>query len=271
MINQVHTNCKDCAFSVYSDKTQTGCSAGMLDKYKDAGAEVIEVYDDSDKEFFVINNKLCTHHRDKEWAKQYTKSELLNIVESQTKSPYQVMLLFHQDSTLDDLSTTLESLVGQFNPPSIISVISMKKTDSIYKLNMQIEDLLKKHEDKVDWRIQNILDVETTDRQAIDLAVDGTYFKYTFPYYIVFSCGFQVPEEFTEEIHNSIIIDAKQPVYCHPVDESLNGMLVNRLLHRKHTGNAFNVHIEDKLLEFEEDAENYIYKIEDICPSMAQK
>ena len=80
MINQVHTSCKDCAFSVYSDKTQTGCSAGMLDKYKDAGAEVIEVYDDSDKEFFVINNKLCTHHRDKEWAKQYTKSELLNIV-----------------------------------------------------------------------------------------------------------------------------------------------------------------------------------------------
>ena len=42
MINQVHTSCKDCAFSVYSDKTQTGCSAGMLDKYKDAGAEFID-------------------------------------------------------------------------------------------------------------------------------------------------------------------------------------------------------------------------------------
>lgn len=271
MINQVHTSCKDCAFSVYSDKTQTDCSVGMLDKYRDAGAEVVEVYDDSDKEFFVINNKLCTHHRDREWAKQYTKSELFNIVESQTKSPYQVMILLHQESTLDELTATLESLVNQFNPPNIVSVISMKQTESIYKLNMEIESILKKYEDKIDWRIQNILDPEITDRQAIDLAVDGTYFKYSFPYYIVFCCGFEVPKNFTEEIHDSIIIDAKQPVYCHPIEGTFNGMLVNRLLHRKHTGNAFNVHIEDKLLEFEEDAEKYIYKIQDVCPSMMQK
>ena len=111
MINQLHTSCKECAFAVYSGKTQTGCSAEILDRYRKNGAEIVESYDDSGKEFFVINNKLCSHHREKEWAKKYSKSELLNIVSSQTKSPYQAMLLYRQDSSSEDLSCTLKSLL----------------------------------------------------------------------------------------------------------------------------------------------------------------
>jgi len=271
MINQVHTNCKDCAFAVYSGKTQTECSAGILERYKKEGAEIIEVYDDSGKEFFVIDNRLCSYHREKEWAKKYSKSELLNIVKSQTKSPYHVMILYREGSSKEDLGTTLKSLAEQFNPPNIVSIISMEKTESIYELNMQLESIIKKYDDKFDWRIQNILYSETTDRQAIDLAVDGTYFKYTFPYYLVFESGFEVPKDFTEELHNSIMFEGKKMVFCHPIEGSMNGMLVNRLLHRKHTGNAFNIHIEDKLSAFEEGIKSHIFKIEEICPSIKQK
>tara|TARA_R110000751_G_scaffold21636_1_gene61913 strand:- start:3754 stop:4572 length:819 start_codon:yes stop_codon:yes gene_type:complete len=272
MINQLHTSCKDCAFAEYSGKTQTGCSAGILERYRKNGADIVEVYDDNGKEFFVINDKLCSHHRDKEWAKKYSKSELLNIVNSQTKSPYQAIILYCEESTLEGIDSTLKGLSEQFNPPSIISVISMKKTDSIYKLNMEIEAVIKKYDDKFDWRIQNTLDPdETVVRQAIDLAIDGTYFKYGFPYYLVFESGFEVPKDFTEELHNSIVFEGKQMVFCHPLKDSMNGMLVNRLLHRKHTGNAFNIHIEDKIAEFEEGAEKHIFNIEEICPSMKQK
>tara|TARA_R110000772_G_scaffold79661_9_gene170310 strand:+ start:86 stop:496 length:411 start_codon:yes stop_codon:yes gene_type:complete len=136
---------------------------------------------------------------------------------------------------------------------------------------MTFEKILIKHEDKFDWRIQNILDSETTVRQSIDLAIDGTYFKYSFPYYIVFECGFEVPESFSEELHDSITFDGKQVIFSYPIEGTLNGMLVNRMLHRKHTGNAFNVHIEDKLEAFEEDIHNHIFPIETLCPSMTQK
>jgi len=272
MINQLHTSCKDCAFAVYSGKTQTGCSAEILERYRKNGADIVEAYDDNGKEFFVINDKLCSHHREKEWAKKYSKSELLNIVNSQTKSPYQVMVLHREESSPEGMDSTLKSLSEQFNPPNIISIISMKKVDSIYELNMELESILKKYDDKFDWRIQNILDPdETTVRNAIDLAVDGTYFKYGFPYYLVFESGFEIPKNFTQELHDSITFEGKQMVFCHPLKDSMNGMLVNRLLHRKHTGNAFNIHIEDKIAEFEEDAEKYMFNIEEICPSIKQK
>jgi|TARA_R110000824_G_scaffold55709_3_gene153306 hypothetical protein len=269
MISQIHTTCKDCAFAVYSGKRQTECSAGILDRYRNNGAEIIDVYDDNGKEFFVINNKLCSHHREKEWAKKYSKSELLNIVNSQTKSPYQAMILYCEESTPETIGFTLKSLAEQFNPPNIISIIVRKATDSIYKLNMEIEAVVKKYDNKFDWRIQNILDTEETSvRQSIDLAVDGTYFKYSFPYYLVFESGFEVPKDFTEELHNSIMFEGKQMIFCHPVKGSLNGMLVNRLLHRKHTGNAFNINIEDKIAEFEENAKDYMFPIDEICPSI---
>ena len=271
MINQLHTSCKDCAFATYSGKTQIGCSADILERYRKNGADIIEAYDDNGKEFFVINDKLCSHHREKEWAKKYSKSELLNIVNSQTKTPYHAMILFYEESSEEGLASTLKSITEQFNPPNIVSIINMKKADSIYKLNMALESIIQKYDDKFDWRIQNILDSETTDRQAIDLAIDGTYFKYSFPYYLVFECGFQVPKDFTKELHDSIMFEGKQMVFCYPVEGSMNGMLVNRLLHRKHTGNAFNIHIEDKIAEFEEGAEGYMFDIGDICPSIKQK
>jgi hypothetical protein len=271
MINQLHTSCKDCAFAVFSGKTQTGCSANILERYRKTGAEIIEAYDDNGKEFFVIDNKLCPYHREKEWAKKYSKSELLNIVGSQTKSPYQAMVLHRKGASQEELASTLKSLADQFNPPNIVSIISMQQPDSIYKLNIDLENIVKEYEDRFDWRIQNILNSETTDRQSIDLAIDGTYFKYSFPYYLVFESGFEVPKDFTEELHNSIMFEGKQMVFCHPLEGSMNGMLVNRLLHRKHTGNAFNIHIEDKLAEFEEGIENHMFKIEEICPSVKQK
>ena len=271
MINTIHTSCKDCAFATYSGKTQKGCSADMLESYRKRGAEVIDVYDDAGKEFFVINDKLCSHHRDKEWAKKYSKSELLNIVNSQTKSPYHAILVYSQDSSLEGLSLTVASLARQFNPPNIISILNMKTAKSIYKINMEFEKVLTEYEDKFDWRIQNIIHSETTTRQSIDLAIDGTYFKYSFPYYIVFECGFAVPDEFSKELHDSVTFDGKQVVFASPLEGTLNGMLVNRMLHRKHTGNAFNIHIEDKLEAFEEGIDKHIFPILSLCPSMNQK
>ena len=39
-------------------------------------------------------------------------------------------------------------------------------------------------------------------------------------------------------------------------------------MHRKHTGNAFLINVETKILELEEDSESYFHNIEDLCPCL---
>jgi hypothetical protein len=59
----IKTNCKDCAFAIYSNDTQISCVFNRVDKFQ---PDVIEAYD-NDKQFFVIN-RLCTYYRNKLWG-----------------------------------------------------------------------------------------------------------------------------------------------------------------------------------------------------------
>lgn len=59
----IKTNCKDCAFAIYKDKTQTSCEFDRINKF---GNDAVEAYDD-DNEFYVID-RLCTYYRNKSWG-----------------------------------------------------------------------------------------------------------------------------------------------------------------------------------------------------------
>jgi hypothetical protein len=63
------TSCKECVFAEYEGKTQVGCSANRIIKFKNLNTEqsvnVIEAYD-NDKEFYVING-FCNYYRSKKW------------------------------------------------------------------------------------------------------------------------------------------------------------------------------------------------------------
>jgi hypothetical protein len=54
------TNCKNCVFAVYADKTQTGCSNNRLKFF-----ETIEAYD-LEKEFYVVKG-FCNYYRPPSW------------------------------------------------------------------------------------------------------------------------------------------------------------------------------------------------------------
>lgn len=64
----IKTNCKDCAFASYKDKTQISCEFNRIEKF---GDDAIEAYDD-DGEFYVID-RLCTYYRNKAWG--YTSED----------------------------------------------------------------------------------------------------------------------------------------------------------------------------------------------------
>lgn len=267
MINQIHTACKDCAFAVYKDGEQTGCEFNRIKLYREAGAEVLPVYDDDNNNFYVINNRICIYHRDKKWVKKYAKSEVKNIVESQTKSPYHAIVVRNAGNTVADVEATIKSLANQFNPPTVISIVNMEISGSNYAFSMEMEKICKEHSDKFSWRVQNIVDPDKRVRECVDLAIDATYFSKAYTFYITFEAGFIAPDNFSKELHDAFSVN--QIVFASGLD-GINGLLCNKILHRKHTGNAFYVNIEDKLKEFEQDVEKHLFKIEDLCPSLKQ-
>lgn len=59
---KIQTNCKDCLFAIYNDKTQVSCAANRITLF---GDDAIEAYDD-EKEFYVIN-RFCNYYRKTTW------------------------------------------------------------------------------------------------------------------------------------------------------------------------------------------------------------
>ena len=74
-ISPIHTPCLGCTFMTNEEHKQIGCQVGRIEKYREQGADVIDVYDDNGNEFFVVNDRLCVYKRDKEWAKGISKKK----------------------------------------------------------------------------------------------------------------------------------------------------------------------------------------------------
>lgn len=261
MIEQIHTSCRDCIFSVKDKQTQTSCEFGRIDLYKESGAEVIEAYDEFNNEFYVINNKYCLYKRTKDWADHYTTSEIKSIVESQVKPRYHAVVFHDKEGTLEGLKTTLDSLKSQYNSPSIVTVA---KTNDIDTLDMM--SFMTAYDGVFDWSVQQFLDDEQTIRERIDFVMDRTK-KKKFTFYAVFDAPYAVPEGFSEELQDTLLNKMK-PFAVAKQDDSFNGMIVSHVLHIKHAGNCFGIHLEDKIKEFEENGEKYICDIEEICPCL---
>jgi hypothetical protein len=262
-IEQVHTACVDCVFAEVAGQTQTGCSFGRIDAYKQKGAEIIDAYDEHNNEFTVINGKICLYKRIKEWGKLVPKKKWKDTVLQQLKLRYHTMVLLKPEDSLESLHKTLESLNSQTNPPALVSILSSSKmtpSEIVHSLNS-------KEYDSIEWRLQTFLEEEMHERQMIDLAIDTTKNQVKIVFYMVFNSGFKVPNQVSDELQQYFIEDMQHAIFAEPREDG-NGMLVNYAFHSQHAGNSFLIKIEDKLREFEEGAEDYFRNIEDICPSL---
>ena len=273
-IKQIHTSCADCSFANYSGTTQVSCELGRIENYKDMGAEILEAYDDDEREFFVINDRICIYHRGPEWAAQYEKCELTERVQKEVQVPYQCILLASPDSysDLSEIESQILSLSKQKIVPRFINIVipvdALAGGAQMYNTNLEAEKIMSNYPD-LEWKVQNILREDISQRSSIDLAVASIYFKKKVMFYIVFESGFEIPESFSEELNEALFKKEMKPAFARAA-VGLHGLLVNRMLHRKHTGNAFNISVETKIENLEENSEPYIYNITDLCPSLKQ-
>ena len=74
-IDPIHTPCKSCVFAQYENNTQTGCALNYIDKYRDAGVEILEAYDDDDNNFYVLNKKKCLGYRESKWFEELNMTD----------------------------------------------------------------------------------------------------------------------------------------------------------------------------------------------------
>ena len=196
-INKIHTSCKECIFAEWDDGiTQIGCQVGMLDRLESKGIEIIGVYD-SDKEFWVINKHKCPYIRDKNWANRYPGKDLVQIVEKETKLPYQLIVI--SNNKLRDLELTIRSIVSQKLQPIHVTVIK-PKGDTI--IPHKISPLLNGHD--FEWRIQNIL---TSINSGYFWSIEQVLKFTSKPFFGVFNAGFSIPRNLFSCLSEKVIKD----------------------------------------------------------------
>ena len=261
---EISTSCKNCYFAEYKGNTQTGCSLDRLEKYKNIKATVIEAYDDN-KEFYVIQDKICVYYRNHEFIEKLrlsNREDILTKIKSELRAPYHLILFFREDDTQEDLEKCIQGAANQKIKPKVFTVIN--------KFNKHVEASkimeIVNHYGFDYWRIQNAANLEFEwDRDLIDLSYDSTK-KHKYLFYSVFETLQGIPFSFSEEIHDAMYEDL-HVFSCLLPNNNGNGLTVLRIAQEKYSGSSFGIKIEEKI-KFYDDDSHLIKKVETLCPSL---
>lgn len=196
-IHKVHTSCKGCYFSLWKDKTQTGCSLRLIDKFKEK-SEIIEVFDEVGDEFYVINDRNCQFKRPEVWGHRFSKNHDNAYKWARKENTPRVDLIIYIDKldapNLDRLHQTLKSIddskVGaikivnnSLEDPSALS-IQVQRSAMTFGIN-QIPRTLK-----------HVIEADASYQRCCDMAVKES----KAPYFLVCKVGFKFPAQKIHEL-----------------------------------------------------------------------
>lgn len=274
------TPCKNCFFADYEDGVQTGCFAdNRIDKFKAAGIEIIEAFDE-EKKFFVIKDKVCLYYRHKESIEpgvlhKGSQSEMFRQIKSTLKIPYQIILFFRKENTLEEIRKRITEISNQEIKPRILTVIDRSHT--VEDRSAEIMKLIHKDFSFDHWKVHTVQAIDIHDYEAIDICYDTTKnIKYFF--YTIFETSRSIPLEFSTEIHESINEKMQSFVVLNPTggdserpsaapDDRPVGKTVLKAAHQKYAGHSFGIDIKDKIVHYD-DSVHLIKNVEDLCPSL---
>lgn len=179
-IKRIHTSCKDCPLATYEGKTQVGC---RLDRVKAFArtAEVIEAYDE-DKEFFVINDRVCNALMVASARPSATPEEVRKACSVRLAA---IVVFSHQ--TIEELEHTLAQL-GNLEAPGVHEAIIVHNRDdqSVASIHAHLVGLRLPYI----WKLCVVKEEKATNARAIDLGVDQANQS---GWYVVLLPGREVP------------------------------------------------------------------------------
>ena len=191
------TVCKDCFFAEYDGNTQVGCRSGRLDKFKNAGAKVVEC-EDEEKEFYVIKNRICNYMRPTSWD-----GGEVPIIKAFSESFIRFTILIYCDDNvgINDVIRTMDSLhaIDQGpKRPHIRFIINnnMRPSQLIKEIDKRYVDENNKHYYK--WNI------DCVDEDEKSVAIDISFKKIKTQYFMICDGGFLFDKNIFEIVDDYI-------------------------------------------------------------------
>lgn len=169
-IKAVHTACKNCVFSIYEEKTQIGCSLDYINKYKQIGSDILEVYDEF-KEFYVINEKKCLGYRENQWFEQFglANASLEEKIDKFKQLNYIQYCIGIDLRNIDSISM-LKTIINDINSSNIFpkKIVLFRFPQNARLFNYDdTRDVLKQLKGSPQWRIQSMFDNEELEESIV--------------------------------------------------------------------------------------------------------
>jgi len=232
---EVVTSCAACCFAEYEGKTQVSCELGRVEKFREAGAKIVEA-EDGDREFYLIH-RMCNCYREEDWAEYWKHKKKRALKENAVRVNFIVPI--NEGDTLEDLQKTLVSIATQ-DDFEAIKVITMNNSkhdnfDIIHKLHevfgsyAEQTSYLNKAEEGTTFvggiMIEKNQDFWTVLEAAFDYVVNG--------FYTIVNTGSVVPPDLLKKINHALNMDLKQILMIEPYNEdSYDGLIISCALHK---------------------------------------
>ena len=269
-IKKIHTSCKNCVFAIYNEGTltQSGCKLNRLEAFKEQGTEILEAYDTDNKEFYVVNGRVCNTFRDKnsKWAGKYEGKEE-EVVKEEIKLKMTVMV----NIVNGDIEKTAESIKAQTIKPEMVLFINNQDQLRPGQIHAKLWTSLG---NAVTWRVTRILERNDGEKPRKERALDIAFGQVKGTYYTVLNTGETLPTDFIENINKALNEKLMQFLMLKPKNGI--GLTVANQMHNIVDGNSpitkYNANnVEEKIQLLAENSEqlNFIKPVEEICPNLA--
>jgi len=246
-INDTKTVCRDCSFAEYEGITQTGCSLGKLDKFREKGdCHIIAAYDE-EKEYFIVQDRFCVFWRDSEWKDKQEKigldkESIQECVRAEVNQRFAAVLYFDKNSDLKDIKLTVASLKsGSLRPTNIIFCDN--------KSDINTKDILEiAKSSSIRWSLERIAEKEATQQRCVDICVRKLKAMDN-PYYSCFRAGFRVVKNFYSDIDKALNDELIKFLALYPKEKEEEGLISDGFVGQTHLHKTIGGNREKSVLE----------------------
>lgn len=255
----VHTSCKDCIFAEYNDNVQSGCKQNRLNKFKKE-----QKTDETDNKIHFLLEGICNFCRNQDW-KDKAGSDYLNKLKLETCAKVDLILI-NTESTLSRIEQQIERLLNEIsqNQTKVCSVTF----SSIVPINYSwYNKIVEKYSIQNKVRFHVVKPVLSTNLYPVlDMCVSRGKGNYYLSYYLntkqnLSTCIDYIDNLLNVKLQKFIMI---QPHIYDTHTNDIDGLLVQRYLHKLLGGNSDGNLVEKINILNKEQKENMVISWEDV-------
>ncbi len=222
------TTCENCTFAQFTDGVQSGCEAGFLDKFRNAGSDV-----QLTGSYYVINNRICMGCRlkDSTWTKQYNNENLLAHMKEETRFRCDVVVVIDENHTIEDVKKMTDSIFASSIKPEKVVYVYRAITFRYAALLTYINSAFVGK--GIKWQIKNMEDTDATMEDMVADAAMDTVAEFC----TVWVANSVLPSGFIEQLRVWLREEMKEFILILP-NEKGEGLVVLKAALKAIGGNA---------------------------------